>query len=288
MNRLHYKQLAVILTTGLLAAGCTATDNGHHGHAQQANLPTVNENPQVCDGFGPQTPRDIDNVAGENKRIFSIAPKYQEMNLCNIHFHANAEHKAKDFSIFAGEGDDHGIGGGYQCNISTSLSAAQRKPLENNMCSGVNSGDTIEVHWVHSSCDVKPGKGLGSCFSANDDCANPQLRVETQVFTVVNDSSAMNFNDFVYGGNMADGYHQAKAIPDNTGVPIEFTGSTTGPSYNSQCSNGQVSWRVRPQCAKVDINSLSQWCASGNVFEETGAHGVRVLVTNPKLLSEIQ
>jgi len=37
----------------------------------------------------------------------------------------------------------------------------------------------------------------------------------------------------------------------------------------------------------VDINSLSEWCKD-NVFEENYAHGVRKLVTNPKLLSEIK
>ena len=45
---------------------------------------------------------------------------------------------------------------------------------------GVKPGDTIEVHWVYSSCDVSPGKTLGACLS--DACVNPQLRVETQVF----------------------------------------------------------------------------------------------------------
>ncbi|MDX8382892.1 MAG: delta-class carbonic anhydrase, partial [Ghiorsea sp.] len=44
-------------------------------------------------GFGPQSPRDIDAVAGNNKRTFSQAPASTEMNLCNIHFHKNAEHK---------------------------------------------------------------------------------------------------------------------------------------------------------------------------------------------------
>jgi len=37
-------------------------------------------------------------------------------------------------------------------------------------------------------------KGLGSCFS--DSCINPNLRVEAQIFTVVNDSSALNFFGF--------------------------------------------------------------------------------------------
>ena len=236
----------------------------------------------ACTGFGPQTPRDIDSIAGENQRIFTPAPAYQEMNLCNLHFHKQAEHKAKDFSIYAGEGDH----GGYQCNNSKTLSKAELEAPKAPVCKDLKPGDTIEVHWVHSSCDVKPGEGLGSCLSAS--CANPELRVETQVFTVVNDPKALNFNDFSYDGKMVNGYHQAKAIPGNTGKPVEFLGSTTGPKYTEQsCSPLQVSWSVRPQCAKVDINSLAKWC-QGNVFKEDHAHGVRKLVVNPKLLSRIK
>ena len=239
----------------------------------------------VCKGYGPQTPRDIDSWAGENNRIFSLAPGYSDMNLCNIHFHTNAEHKAKDFSIYAGNGD-HGHGGGFRCNDSESLTDAELQVPGENHCLGVKPGDTIEVHWVHTSCDVKPGKGLGSCLS--ESCGNPNLRVETQVFTVVNDSAAIDFSDLAYGGKVVNGYHQAKAIPANTGTPVEFLGSTTGPKYTEEtCSPLQVSWSVRPRCAKIDFNSLSRWC-EGNVFEEDHAHGVRKLVTNPKLLSEIK
>ncbi len=61
---------------------------------------------------------------------------------------------------------------------------------------GVKPGDTIEVHWVHTSCNITPGEGLGSCLS--DACANPQLRVEAQVFLVVNDPEALSFLDFDY------------------------------------------------------------------------------------------
>ncbi len=240
---------------------------------------------EVCVGYGPQAPRDIDNRTGENKCIFSIAPSYKDMNLCNIHFHVNAEHKAKDFSIYAG-GGDHGYSGGYQCNDSKSLTEEELKEPANNTCAGVDSGDTIEIHWVYSSCDVKPGKGLGSCLS--DRCENPNLRVEAQVFTLVNDPSAINFNDLSYSGTIVNGLHQAKTLPTNTGKPVEFLGSTTGPGYTEKkCSPFQVTWSVRPRCAKIDINSLSEWC-KGNVFEEDHAHGVRKLVTNPKLLSEIK
>lgn len=238
-----------------------------------------------CVGYGPQTPRDIDSPAGTNKRVFSTVDSYDNMNLCNIHFHTNAEHKAKAFSIYAGEGD-HGHGGGYQCAISKTLSENELAAPAVNHCKGVKPGDTIEIHWVHTSCDVTPGPGLGSCLS--DSCANPDLRVESQVFTVVNDKKALQLSDFTYDGHMANGLHQAKSLPSNTGKAVEFMGSTTGPKYTEQaCSPMQVAWGVRPQCAKLDINSLSDWC-EGNVFNEDHAHGVRQLVTDPALLSNIQ
>ncbi|MGK0335547.1 MAG: hypothetical protein ACJAWF_000158 [Candidatus Azotimanducaceae bacterium] len=143
----------------------------------------------------------------------------------------------------------------------------------------------MEVHWVFSSADVSPGKGLGACL--NSGTGNPNLRVETQVFTMVNDPSALNFDDLDYDDNIVNGYHQPEFIPNTTGSPVEFLGSTTGPSHTDEvCSPLQVTWSVRPQCAKLDINSLSQWCET-NEFEENKAHGVRKLVTNPDLLSPI-
>ena len=236
---------------------------------------------EYCTGYGPQTPRDIDNKSGANPVVFALAPQYQSMNLCNIHLHKNAEHKAREFSIYAGDGEH----GGYQCNISKNLSETELAPVGGDICNGLKPGDTVEVHWVHSSCDVKPGPGLGSCLS--DACANPDLRVETQVFTLVNDPAAMDFEDFTYRNN-ASGLHQAKALPTGTGTPVSFMGSTTGPKYTEQkCSALQVTWSVRPQCAKLNIASLGKWC-EGNVFEEDHAHGVRQLVVNPKLLSTIE
>ena len=254
------------------------------------NLDEMSSSEQGCVGFGPQTPRNIDNMQGENQQIFSKAPDSKHMNLCNIHFHKNAEHQAKDFFIYAGEGDGHGYESGYQCNISKNLSNAELKPTASPICQGehggLKPGDTIEMHWVHSTCDVKPGKGLGSCLS--DTCSNPDLRVETQVFTLVNDASALDFDTLDFDDNAVNGYHQAKAIPNNTGKPVEFLGSTTGPKYSEQtCSPLQVTWSVRPRCAKVDINSVGRWCKQ-NAFEENHAHGVRKLVTNIKLLSKIK
>lgn len=60
-----------------------------------------------------------------------------------------------------------------------------------------------------------------------------------------------------YGGNKVAGLHQTKSLLTGTGDPVEFLGSMTGPSFTeSTCSPLQVTWRVRPQCAKLDINSL--------------------------------
>jgi len=252
-----------------------------------AGLATAAGEPDgTCVGFGPQTPRDIDSRSGENPRVFSTAPGYRQMNLCNIHFHVNAEHKAEDFSIYAGEGHD-GHGGGYQCNDTGSLTAAELEAPAENHCRGVRPGDTVEMHWVYSSCDVEPGEGLGSCLSETS-CLNPDLRVETQVFLVVDDPSAIDFADLAYDGNVVDGRHQAKALPAGTGEPVVFLGSTTGPKYSEQtCSPLQVTWSVRPRCAKLDLGSLSEWCKD-NVFEENSAHGVRELVTDPGLLAEIR
>ncbi|MGH1418310.1 MAG: delta-class carbonic anhydrase [Hyphomicrobiaceae bacterium] len=240
---------------------------------------------ELCKGYGPQTPRDISKVEGSNKRIFTLAAPSSQMNLCNIHTHTNAEHKGPGFSVFAGAGDS----GGFKCNNTSELTEAELKDPTNGKGAfkGAKPGDTIEVHWVHSSCDVAPGKGLGSCLSKS--CANPELRVETQVFLVVNDPKALNFLDFAYSGNVKNGLHQPKSLPTNTGKPVVFAGSTTGPKYTqAKCSPLQVTWSVRPQCAKLDISSLHKWVENGNVFQEDHSHGVRQLVTAPELLSEIK
>ena len=239
---------------------------------------------ELCRGFGPQAPRDISNTKGTNPQSFPFAPPSTELNLCNIHTHTNAEHKGPGFSAFVGDGEH----GGYKCNESGYLNAAELEDPTHGRGAfhGVKPGDTIEVHWVHTSCQVTPGKGLGACLS--ESCANPTLRVEAQVFLVVNDISALDFNDLAYGGNMVNGMHQPKSIPSTTGKPVEFLGSTTGPSYNQFiCSPLQVTWSVRPNCAKVNYSSLNTWVENGNVFEEDHSHGVRQLVKATELLSPI-
>lgn len=265
------RQKKAIVLPGLLA-GLLATAG-----------PALGE--ELCLDAGPQTPRDISSGLGLNETTFPMAPPANELNLCNIHTHTNAEHKAPGFSVYVGGGEH----GGYACNETADLTDEELEDPYNGQGAykGVKPGDTIEVHWVHTSCDIEPGEGLMSCVS--DSCENPLLRVEAQTFLVVNDPDALDFTEFAYGGTMRDGLHQAKAIPGNTGEPVVFRGSTTGPSFTqSECSAFQVTWSVRPQCARLDIGSLHRWAEEGNVFNETKSHGVRELVTAPELLAPIE
>jgi len=242
----------------------------------------VAEAGDLCLDFGPQTPRDISFLDGTNAVTFPVAPPASEMNLCNIHTHTNAEHKGPGFSIFVDDTDN----GGYACNDTANLTAAELAPAPG-AYGKVAPGDTIEVHWVHTTCDSDPGEGLGACVP--DTCTDPLLRVEAQTFLVVNDSNALDFTTMGYQGFEVNGLDRAKMIPATTGTPITFAGSTTGPSYDQRtCSPANVTWNVRPQCAKLDINSLHAWAEAGNIFNETESHGVRQLVTAPELLSPIR
>ena len=287
--------LIILAASTLLPVGVYAKDDhsSHHatGHnkvsdhtiAAQRNALSKNTKDK---GFGPQSPRDIDSKTGNNQRLFSAAPASTMMNLCNIHFHKNAEHKGGEFTLYAGNGDGHGYQSGYK--YTGKLSHAELKPATTKICdskhSTLNSGDTIEVHYVYSTAKITPGPTLGSCLSKSIN--NPQLRVETQVYVLVNDKHALDFGKLTKHG-IKNNLHQALNIPSNTGTPVQYAGSTTGPGYNEKGSPFQVTWSVRPKVAKVNINTVGQWC-KGNTFKEDHAHGVRNLVINKALLSQIK
>ncbi len=266
----------------------------HHGHGAHAPVPdsVIAEQRAALakntagKGFGPQAPRDIDSKEGRNPVIFSAAPDYHQMNLCNIHFHKNAEHKGGEFTTYAGNGDGHGYLSGYKYNGK--LTRRELRPTKHEICPSPHGslypGDTIEVHYVHTTAQVKPGPTLNSCLS--ESIKNPQLRVEAQVFVLVNDKNALDFRKLTEFRRV-DGRWQAPNIPTDTGTPVEYAGSTTGPGYNEKGSPFQVTWGVRPKVAKVNIETVGEWC-KGNAFNEDHAHGVRNLVVNPDLLSRIE
>ena len=284
---MRIKFAAAFITAVLASAYVSATDK-HADNPQQVPDQVIAQQrdalaAQTKDkGYGPQSPRDLTVSKGANQILFSPAPAYTQMNLCNIHFHKNAEHRGGEFTKYAGNGDGSGYQSGYM--YTGQLSAADLQPVDQPVCpsqhGGLKPGDTIEVHYVHSTAAVGPGPTLGACL--NDSIGNPQLRVETQVYVLANDSHALDFGKLSQYG-MKHGFHQALHIPTNTGAPLQYAGSTTGPSYNEKGSPLQVTWNVRP---KVSIKSLGVWC-TGNVFNEDHAHGVRNLVLNPKLLSPL-
>ena len=272
---------ATVLTALAVSAGSGATD------AKIAEQRAALAKNTDGAGFGPQSPRDIDTLSGKNTRAFGEAPSHTQMNLCNIHFHEGAEHKGGDFNVYAGHGNGKGYGTGFQ--YSGKLTEAELAPIDTPIADkgdgngGLVPGDTIEVHYVYTTAQVTPGPTLGACLS--EAIGNPQLRVETQVYVLVNDPEAHDFVELTQH-KVVNGLHQAVNIPTNTGAPVQYEGSTTGPSYNEKGSPFQVSWSVRPRVAKVNIATVGTWLED-NVFEEAHAHGVRNLVTNPSLLSPI-
>ncbi len=286
------KNVLITFAIATLLPVYVSAENTHTTHHDQvSNQVIAKQNALLLKntegkGFGPQSPRDIDSIMGTNSRIFSAAPAYAEMNLCNIHFHKNAEHKGGEFTKYAGNGDGHGYQSGYM--FSGHLSSAELTQLDEKICSNEHSslypGDTIEVHYVYSTAQVKPGPTLNACLS--DAIKNPQLRVETQVYVLVNNKNAQDFGQLTRFGSK-NGLYQALNIPASTGTPVQYAGSTTGPGYNEKGSPFQVTWSVRPKVSKVNIETVGGWCKD-NVFNEDHGHGVRNLVTYPGLLSQIR
>ena len=226
---------------------------------------------------GPQSPRDIDSRWGTNSTKFKTSNKAEKMNLCNIHYHWNAEHKSKAFSTFVDTHDEHS---GWAIVEPASTDPDYRAAhdishlLEGDAHAiGVIPGDTIEVHWVHTSCnvhfeDLDPTNGLANCLS--NVCANPQLRVVTQIFKVVeHDADVTSMEEPM----------------EHDDATVIYTGSTTGASFNNDhCSPFQVTWDVKKTTATIDAHVLAHW--SHEMDEH--AHSVRELVTRDELLSPIK
>lgn len=251
--------LTILVCTALV--GNAYAGSGEHEAPQEDNQ---------CIGAGPQAPRDIAKWAGSNPVDFEKAPPISDMNLCNIHFHRNAEHKADAYSTFVEDGSHSG----WACR-EPEAGRLDMEHAEYKGCKGIAVGDTIEVHWVYTTCDtvsegVEPlGGGLKACLTST--CSNPQLRVATQVFVLEKDGD-LKFAD----------------APINHDDPVvTYTGSTTGTTYsNTHCSPFQVTWDVKSTCASLDIDDFSAWC-SDNRYNDNHAHGVRELVTSEDLLSPI-
>lgn len=259
---MKYLGLTLVLSAAL-AGNVYASDHGNSGHS-------VPKDQNKCIGAGPQAPRDIDSISGSNSVAFTMAPEIKDMNLCNIHFHRSAEHKSAAYSTLVKDGEHTG----WACQ-EPAPGRLEMEHAEYNGCQGIAEGDTVEVHWVYTTCDINTpgvepmGKGLSACMTSI--CANPELRVEAQVFTL-----------------QKNGELKFAEAPTNASDPVvTYIGSTTGPSYNNNhCSQFQVTWDVNSTCKTLDIDDFSTWCST-NEYKDNHAHGVRELVTPEALLSTI-
>jgi len=285
--------VAASLLTFTACGTDTNTDETAGEHEEVSDAVIAEQHEKLAESLtgneGPQAPRDIDLVAGDNNVTFDFAPKFSAMNLCDIHFHKSAEHKGGEFTTYAGNGDGEGYGSGYKYDGNlTELEKTAFTGLESEVFTNEHnplySGDTIEVHYVYTSnSGDRLGHGLGTCLDVNG--TSKFLRVEAQVYVVVNDENALDFTELnKIETNATTDFKVASHIP--TGPAVEYLGSTTGPGYNEKVSPYQVTWNVHKEVKKVYIETVGEWI-NDNKFDETHPHGVRNLVTNPKLLSTI-
>lgn len=252
---------ALILLVSIALTGSLYASDAKHAVPEELNQ---------CIGAGPQSPRDIDSPGGSNPVQFEQAPSINDMNLCNIHFHRNAEHKSAAYSTYVEDGSNSG----WACQ-EPAPGRLENKHAEYRECEGIAEGDTIEIHWVYTTCDinsagVKPlGGGLNACLTTM--CPNPELKVVAEIFVLRHDGE----------------FKFSESPVEHTDPTVVYTGSTTGTTFNNQhCSPFQVTWDVKKTCDTLDIDSFSTWCAH-NKYDDHHAHGVRELVTSKKLLSKI-
>ena len=147
---MRVKVLVVLTVASIMPFNVIAKDTHSGDHAQVSDQVIAKQRHNLAKntegkGFGPQSPHDIDSAAGSNNIEFNVAPAYLQMNLCNIHFHKNAEHKGGEFTKYAGNGDGHGYLSGYQ--YAGQLTMAEIAPVDHEACpsehGSLHPGDTI-------------------------------------------------------------------------------------------------------------------------------------------------
>jgi hypothetical protein len=209
--------LSAAATAALLSS--TAWAEGEHHAVSDAVIAEQNAALVAATdgkGFGPQSPRDIDVQDGTNRRAFGAAPAVTEMMLCDIHLHENAEHKGGGFTTYAGNGNGHGYGTGFK--YSGDLTEAELAPVDLKVGESehgdLEPGDTVEIHFVHSTAQATLGPSLGTCLS--EAIGNPQLRVEAVVAVLVSDGGA-DFNEMARIEEI-DGLNQVPNLPGDLGL----------------------------------------------------------------------
>ena len=156
-----------------------------------------------------------------------MAPEASEMNLCNIHTHTNAEHKGPGFGVFVSAAAD----GGFACNETPNLTDAELAPA-----SGAYQGRAAPA--TRSRCigftrPATPPRAKGLAPASRRVAAIRSCAWRPRSFSPSTTRTPSTSPTMAYGGNVVEGRHQAKSLPSNTGDPVLFRGSTTGPLVRS-------------------------------------------------------
>jgi hypothetical protein len=283
--------LALTAAIGCKPKAATSLHGSTYGAAVEVPRPLPSFNgsfePMACDFAGPQTPRDVTGVDGTNSyKVEGLqrTTSTEGMRICNVHFHRFAEHRSQ------GQYDVDRGREGWACRRADATSDdGQGAPGEDGGLdeqAPVQDGDTIEVHWAHTSCpqelidesiaaalekDPKAITGLAPCA-----CPGAEIVFEARVFRVSKDSGLDTLTN---------------TPPPPTGELARFFGSTTGAVYNGKCSPIQSGWRVDKSCGELRLSALEAWLQDprgARLFNESHPHPVRELVTDPKLLSRFE
>jgi hypothetical protein len=271
-----------------IIVGCKSMGARQYGDPDNSSVNAASGTELQCNDpkAGPQSPRSILDGSGNQAANLAKAPPFEALNLCNVHFHRGAEHRGHGFLDPADPAENRD----FVCNEDPEIEATKEryrptrgKEVE---CSELSPNDTIEIHWVFTSCPVNTERtSLNACL-----CDGQQLRVESQVFLLSDKDTAVKMSELAEFGKNNTGSSPVPAPVQSilkNRDSVEYLGSTTGPHFtNEVCSPFLVTWNVRKNCEKLSVKELKNWCED-NEFKAEAAHGARGLVTDRTRLSII-
>jgi len=211
-----------------------------------------------------------------------ITKPYSQVGLCpvNVHWHLGAEHLSVGQYDRYGTGPNSSSSGSSSGSYGRQLAAGERlgnrchhyrpnvskftTPFNWKFCTGMQVGETYEVHWPHSAAGACGTQWqMQSPFYDGVFCRDgiitiaplntyQKIGVQSQTFVVVNDEAYYQPN--LFQGMLTHGQH---------GLDMAmYTGSTTGTSRNNAvCSRyTPITWQVDRKCHLVSASSFDKMC----------------------------
>jgi hypothetical protein len=245
----------------------------------------------IIDAIQPTGTRDV--TRGARDEIASFDPlsiPFREAGLCpvNVHWYVGANHfswgeydntgtsPSQQAKVTEGtiDTDDEeypldmrsssGGGGGLYCRYYDETDPKFTTPYEWQHCTGMEVGETYEVHWPHSAAgDCGTPYQYQTPFSDGIFCRNDiisfeddtaqQIGVQAQVFTIVNDESY--YFPYLYRGMLVD------AVQDKgTDLAIFTAVSSSREEDICSTSSSAITWHVDRKCHLISASSFDQMC----------------------------